>query len=66
MSLHKYWLGQKVHYAGGHPMWRDRASPVYTITRLLPLSDRGFSYRIRGENEPHERMAEEGQLQAVE
>ena len=60
MSGHKYKIGQLVNYQG-----RERASGVYQVTQLLPPEDGAFQYRIKNNNEPHERVAKERELSSV-
>ena len=60
MSGHKYKIGQLVDYLG-----RRRASGVYQVTQLLPPEDGAFQYRIKNNNEPHERVAKERELSSV-
>jgi hypothetical protein len=60
MSGHKYKIGQLVNYHG-----RERASGVYQVTQLLPPEDGAFQYRIKNNNEPHERVAKERELSSV-
>ena len=57
MRGHKFKIGQLVYYLS-----RERASGVYQITRLLPPEGEVFQYRIKNVNEPHERVAKEGEL----
>ena len=38
---------------------------LYVVTRVLPWTDHGWQYRIRNENEPHERVVEEEQLRFI-
>ena len=59
MSGHKYKIGQLVNYHG-----RERASG-YQVTQLLPPEDGAFQYRIKNNNEPHERVAKERELSSV-
>ena len=62
MSDHKFKVGQLVRYtsyrSGG-------ASDVYKITQLLPPVDDEPQYRIKSENEPHERVGKESLLRGV-
>ena len=55
---HKFKIGQLVRYLG-----RDASYGLYQVTQLLPAQEGGaFQYRIRNENEPHERMVKEHEL----
>jgi hypothetical protein len=43
-----------------------RANGIYKVTQLLPLEGEDYQYRIKSANEPHERIAKEGQLSRVQ
>jgi hypothetical protein len=60
MSGHKFKIGQLVNYFG-----RGGAIGVFQITQRLPQEGDTFQYRIRGNNEPHERVAQERELRGV-
>ena len=59
MPEHKFKIGQTVfleqslHLPGG----------AYVITKRLPERNGEFEYRIKGVNEPHERVVRESQLE---
>ena len=64
MPLHRFVVGQTVHLRskfGLSPKVADR----YRITALLPARDNSPQYRIRGEDERHERMATEDDLEEI-
>ena len=55
MTRHKFNVGQLVHY-----LRRGGAYGVYQVTQLLPpAEDETFQYRIKSENELHERVVKE-------
>jgi hypothetical protein len=61
---HKFKIGQSVEFTSG-PFDRGRANGIYKVTQLLPLEGGDYQYRIKGANEPHERVAKESQLSRV-
>jgi hypothetical protein len=56
--MHKFEIGQTVY------LERSLAVPggTYVITKRLPERDGEFEYRIKSDNEPHERVARESEL----
>ena len=58
---HKFKVGQSVSYASG-PFGRAGNNGVYTIMQLLPLEGDDYQYRIKSDDEPHERVVKESQL----
>jgi len=61
VSRHKFKVGQLVHY-----LRRGGAYGVYQVTQLLPpAEDEAFQYRIKSENEPHERVVKEHELRSA-
>jgi hypothetical protein len=62
MSDHKFKVGQTVNYLsgfrGGGP-----SSDVFKIMQCLPPQGGDFQYRIRGVNEPFDRVVKEGELE---
>ena len=61
MSTHKFHLGQTVVY-------RSRNAPpgACVVTAKLPERNGEYEYRVRNSAEPNERLAREGELQAIE
>jgi hypothetical protein len=59
LSDHKFKVGQLVRYTS------YGASGVYKITQLLPPVGDEPQYRIKSENEPHERVVKESMLKGV-
>ena len=64
MTEHRFKVGQSVSYTSG-PFGRGGSSGVYKITQLLPPEGDDYQYRIKGTNEPHERVVKESQLSRV-
>jgi hypothetical protein len=61
VSIHKFKIGQAVHYTSGlHGAASARG--VYQITQLLPPEGDDFQYKIKSAAEAHERVAKESQL----
>jgi hypothetical protein len=61
--MHKFYLGQQVHY--DPPRGTDAPRGTYFVTAKLPDTEGEFEYRIRNTNERHERIARESELQAL-
>jgi hypothetical protein len=64
VNEHKFKIGQSVSYTSG-PFGRGGLSGVYKIMQLLPPEGDDYQYRIKGANEPHERVVKESQLNRV-
>ena len=62
--MHKYRIGQRVRYSPNLARF-EQISPRYTVVRLMPRVGNDFSYRIKGDDEAHERVVEEAQLQPL-
>jgi len=60
VSGHKFKIGQSVLYASG-PLGRGGVS-AYKVVKLLPPEGDEFQYKIKSNDEPHERVAKESQL----
>jgi len=61
MSDHKFKVGQTVSYLSGSRGYGPR-NDVFKIMQCLPRQGGDFQYRIRGANEPHDRVAKESEL----
>lgn len=61
-SGHHFAVGQRVRLKGGFGRPSDAAG-IYRITARLPLQDRSPQYRIRGDGELHERVAQQESLE---
>ena len=60
MSIHKFQIGQVVNVTPA--ISRNFPGGSYQITKLLPKSNGEFEYRMKGMNEPYERVVRESQL----
>jgi hypothetical protein len=58
---HKFRVGQTVQFQHA-ARFLNTASGLYNVTKLLPERDGEFEYRIKSQNEPHERTAKESEL----
>jgi hypothetical protein len=65
MALHRFAIGQTVRLKGGFGM-SLRTAEIYRITGTLPHKDNSPQYRIRNDDERHERVATEDSLEEVE
>ncbi len=64
MSEHLYTIGQFVRMKSRYG--RPLSTPdIYRITGLLPPSNNSYQYRIRSDQEPHERVTTEDNLEKV-
>lgn len=61
MNLHKFKVGQSVHYASG-VLRRFGSVGDFRIVQLLPARGDEWQYRIKSTSEPHERVAAESEL----
>lgn len=64
MSLHRYDLGQAVHLSSSFGRAIDPAT-IFRVTRQLPPLGNDPQYRVRSEDERHERVATEDSLAAA-
>jgi hypothetical protein len=62
MSDHKFKVGQTVSYLSSSRGGGSR-SDVFKIMQRLPPQGGDYQYRIRGANEPHDRVAKESELE---
>jgi hypothetical protein len=58
---HKFAVGESVQFRPA-VLPIDMARGLSIVTMLLPEIDGELAYRIRNPNEPHERIAKEGEL----
>jgi hypothetical protein len=64
-AVHKFRIGQNVHYQPGTHN-QGAARGTYQIIACLPQNDAGkFEYRIKHPSEPHERVVKESELRSV-
>jgi hypothetical protein len=64
MSDHKFKVGQTVSYLSSSRGGGSR-SDVFKIMQCLPPQGGDYQYRIRGANEPHDRVAKENELERM-
>ncbi|WP_054308560.1 hypothetical protein [Mesorhizobium sp. 1M-11] len=63
-AAHMFSVGQLVRIKSQFGVF-PKTSELYRITGTLPAKDNSPQYRIRSDNERHERMATQDSLQAV-
>ena len=63
-ATHRFAIGQKVRMKGGSGYTSVNAGDVYQITAKLPPSDGSPQYRIRNDDERHERVCTQDLLEA--
>jgi hypothetical protein len=64
-SVHKFTVGQLVHF---HPDRAERTTAppgLYEVTKQLPHDGHEYEYRIKSQYEGHERIAMESQLSSA-
>lgn len=63
-STHLFAVGQAVRFKGGFGM---KAGPteIYRVTRTLPPQGNSLQYRIRNDEERHERVTSQEDLEGV-
>lgn len=62
--VHRFHVGQLVRARGARTK-EPIAGETYRITATLPIRDNALQYRIRSNNECHERVTDEGNLELV-
>jgi hypothetical protein len=62
MDDHKFKVGENVSYLSGSRGHGPR-SDVFGIRQCLPPQGGDYQYRIRGADEPHDRVAKESELE---
>lgn len=65
MSVHRFTIGQSVRLKGGFGPSLKTAE-IYRITGILPARDNSPQYRVRNDDERHERMTTEDSLEEIE
>jgi hypothetical protein len=65
MPAHRFAIGQSVRLRGRFGMPLDMAE-VFRITATLPARDNSPQYRMRNDEERHERVTTEDNLEEVE
>lgn len=65
MATHRYAIGQTVRLKGSFGM-SPKAAEIYRVTGTLPAKDNSPQYRIRNDDERHERVTTEDNLEETE
>ncbi|SBW02121.1 conserved hypothetical protein [uncultured Alphaproteobacteria bacterium] len=63
-TAHAFAIGQPVRLKGGFARLAN-SNGVYRVTRTLPLTGGSPQYRIRSEDDAHERVTTQDNLEAV-
>ena len=63
-GTHRFPIGQIVRLTSRIGVW-PKSDEVYRITAMLPARDNSLQYRIRNDDERHERVATEDNLEPV-
>ena len=64
MSSHRFVIGQSVRLNTRFGL-SGKVADVYRITAMLPARDNSPQYRIRSDEEPHDRVTTEDSLEEV-
>jgi hypothetical protein len=64
MSDHKFKVGQIVSYLAGS-LGRGLGKDVFKVMQCLPPQGADYQCRIRGIDEPHDRVAKESELEPM-
>jgi len=64
MSMHRFAVGQSVRLKGGFGL-APGATGIYRVTKTLPERDDSPQYRIRKDEDRHERVTTEDCLEAI-
>jgi hypothetical protein len=65
MPSHRFAIGQSVRLNTRFGL-SDKVAPSYRIVAILPARDNSPQYRIRSDEERHERVATEDSIEAIE
>nr|WP_306410195.1 hypothetical protein [Ectorhizobium quercum] len=65
-ATHLFAVGQRVRMKAGFIKSAIRSPDVYRITCVLPPQGTSFQYRIRNDEERHERVTTEDNLEPVD
>ncbi|QPC85568.1 hypothetical protein GA830_01545 [Mesorhizobium sp. NBSH29] len=65
MALHKFSIGQTVRLKGGFGL-SSKTAELYQVTGTLPPKDNSPQYRIRNDEERHERVTTEDSLEEID
>ena len=64
-ATHLFIVGQSVRLKAEFMVSASKSSGIYRITRTLPPEGNLVQYRIRNDEEPHERVANQDSLEAI-
>ncbi|WP_163269348.1 hypothetical protein [Chelativorans alearense] len=64
MSSHRFAIGQHVRMSNRFSLSPDTAK-IYHITATLPARDNSLQYRIRNDDERHDRVTTEDSLEEI-
>jgi len=64
MPLHRFAVGQSVRMKGTFGL-SSAAAGIYRITATMPVRDNSPQYRIRSDEERHERVTTEDSLEGI-
>lgn len=64
-AIHLFAVGQTVRLKSAFTISASKSSGIYRITRRLPPEGSLVQYRIRNDDEPHERVASQDSLEVV-
>jgi hypothetical protein len=62
---HRFVIGQKVRMKGGSSYTSANSGDIYQITAMLPAAGGSPQYRIRNEEERHERVCTQDMLESA-
>lgn len=66
VQTHLFNVGQIVRFTGGFRTAAIKSSDIYRVTAKLPPRGDVLQYRIRNEDERHERMVTQDSLESIE
>jgi hypothetical protein len=66
IAAHLFKVGQTVRFTGGLRNQATKISDIYHVTATLPPRDDVLQYRIRNEDERHERVATQDNLEGID
>ena len=64
MAKHKFSTGQRVQLLPDRTNTNLRPG-IYTIVRIMPVTNQGCQYRAKNAMDSHERVLDEAQLRSV-
>lgn len=63
-ATHRFAVGQAVRFKGGYGLKAD-STEIYHVTRTLPPQGNSPQYRIRNDEERHERVTSQEDLEGI-